>query len=531
MRAPRLALALLLTGLSAGSAAAQSKPNAGLFSITPARQLIVGHPPKNLQATDVSNTTASPLDVRVFPVILAQGVDGSISFDESPRPLNQAKLLLTPSPSSFTLQPGEHRKVTVRWNLLPGGDRATNLGVVFQSVPPQKTGQPVGSIQRLLALDFLRLPGKFRITGRFTALKAAQGKPKELIFTPRVKNTGELPSTPESTHFTIRDKAGNVVYTTHWAADVILPGAERDFPVSVKKILPKGDYVATALAHFGSSPMRISRPFTLAAPNQLPTPRVAIDQLHGSGTIGGDSQATARLRSVGSAPAATSVKFELFKIAGAGASGKVLATKKDQYSNLAPGTSKQLRASYPKLEPGTYRVVVTYRDTPDTLKQITTIFQPTKEKSFWEKHKGLFIAVGIALGILLLLLLLLWLLRRQRRLRRELEEARAAQQAPATPVEPVAAASVPPATEPDASPPVAPEPDASPPVAPVSQLVNLNTATVADLQQLPGIGPKAAQRIIDHRDEYGAFLSVDALAELEGFGAARIEAIRGLVET
>lgn len=517
MRPSRLIPILLLGALLPASAEAQTQTqrNAGLFSVTPARQLLVGHPPRDLDVTDVSNTTRQPLVVKVFPVILIQTVNGAVTFDESPRPLNQAKLLLTPTPDSFTLQPGETRKVKVRWNLLPGGARATNLGVVFQSIPPQKPGQPIGSIQRLLTLDLLRLPGHYRITGRFVQLRTEQGAPKQLVFTPRVQNTGELPSTPASTHFTIRDSGGKVVFSTHWQGDVILPGAQRDFPVTVKKILPKGDYTATALAHFGTSHMRITKPFTLAGPNQLPTPRVSVDELHGSATLGkDDAQATARMRSVGTAPASTSVKFELFKIAGAGASGKALATKKFRYSGLAPGSAKQLRVPYGKLEAGTYRVVVTYRDTPETLKQVSTVFQPTKEKSFWDRHKGLILALLVVLGILLLLLLLLWLLRRQRRLRRELEEARSQQ------------AAAPPAAAPPAAPAAAPQ---APPAAPAGA-VNLNTASVEELQSLPGVGPKAAQRIIEHREEYGSFASVEALGEVEGFSDKRLEALRGLVD-
>jgi competence protein ComEA len=48
--------------------------------------------------------------------------------------------------------------------------------------------------------------------------------------------------------------------------------------------------------------------------------------------------------------------------------------------------------------------------------------------------------------------------------------------------------------------------------------VNLNTATVAQLEELPGVGPVLAQRIIDWRTEHGRFASVDELGEVSGIG-------------
>ncbi|WP_125547380.1 ComEA family DNA-binding protein [Levilactobacillus lindianensis] len=49
-------------------------------------------------------------------------------------------------------------------------------------------------------------------------------------------------------------------------------------------------------------------------------------------------------------------------------------------------------------------------------------------------------------------------------------------------------------------------------------VVNLNTATVADLQQLTGIGEKKAQKIVAFREEHGSFKSVKDLAQVPGFG-------------
>lgn len=57
--------------------------------------------------------------------------------------------------------------------------------------------------------------------------------------------------------------------------------------------------------------------------------------------------------------------------------------------------------------------------------------------------------------------------------------------------------------------------------APVAgDAIDLNTATKAELESLPGIGPTLAQRILDYRDEYGDFYSVEELAEVPGISEA-----------
>ena len=59
------------------------------------------------------------------------------------------------------------------------------------------------------------------------------------------------------------------------------------------------------------------------------------------------------------------------------------------------------------------------------------------------------------------------------------------------------------------------------------QLVDLNTASVAELDGLPGVGPVLAQRIVDRRP----FTSVDELDEVSGVGPTLLERLRPLVRT
>jgi comEA protein len=61
-----------------------------------------------------------------------------------------------------------------------------------------------------------------------------------------------------------------------------------------------------------------------------------------------------------------------------------------------------------------------------------------------------------------------------------------------------------------------------PPAAPV----NLNTATSDELQQVPGIGPVTAEKILQMRKAYGPFKSVDDLRAIKGIGPKRLEKMR-----
>ena len=59
--------------------------------------------------------------------------------------------------------------------------------------------------------------------------------------------------------------------------------------------------------------------------------------------------------------------------------------------------------------------------------------------------------------------------------------------------------------------------------------VHLSTATLEQLDALPGVGPVTAQKILDYRTKHGAFTSVDELDAVPGIGPSRMDQLRDLV--
>jgi competence protein ComEA len=67
------------------------------------------------------------------------------------------------------------------------------------------------------------------------------------------------------------------------------------------------------------------------------------------------------------------------------------------------------------------------------------------------------------------------------------------------------------------------------PAASVATPINLNTATAAQLEALPGIGPRTAQLIVQHREKNGNFKKVEELMNIKGIGEKSFLKIKSMV--
>lgn len=65
--------------------------------------------------------------------------------------------------------------------------------------------------------------------------------------------------------------------------------------------------------------------------------------------------------------------------------------------------------------------------------------------------------------------------------------------------------------------------------APPTKLIDLNTATVEQLQQLPGVGPATAKAIVSFREKSGPFQRPEDLLAIHGISRARFERIKPFV--
>jgi competence protein ComEA len=76
----------------------------------------------------------------------------------------------------------------------------------------------------------------------------------------------------------------------------------------------------------------------------------------------------------------------------------------------------------------------------------------------------------------------------------------------------------------------APAPAGQAPPGASADLVDLNRASLLELDALPGVGPATAAAIIAHREQSGPYSTVDDLLKVPGIGPAKVDALRAMVK-
>jgi competence ComEA-like helix-hairpin-helix protein len=360
--------------------------------------------------------------------------------------------------------------------------------LVITGVPKGKPTSAVSSILRLLGTNFFRLPGPYHSSGTIVSVRGEQAAQRQLRFVTRVKNTGQVADTPKRGVTVVEDSSGRVRARLPWTSGVILPRYQREFPVLLKKVLPAGHYTAVSSMTFGRPAHRSVKrwPFTLTGPNQLPTRKLVLSSVALSGNVGDPAHVTATVKNTGTAPSPVVLKIALDRVAVAAQREVRVDALRKAVGTLGVGKSATYSFDMSKLEKASYRATFVTGDGRADFDQRTANLTPRAASGFFARIWNSLEDVLPWLLLFLALLAILFLLLRRRRDEEEDEEA-----------EPV-------------------------PVPADGHRVNLNTASTAQLMTLPGIGPRAAERIVEWREEYGDFTSLDDLEAVDGFEDDRI---------
>jgi competence protein ComEA len=66
-------------------------------------------------------------------------------------------------------------------------------------------------------------------------------------------------------------------------------------------------------------------------------------------------------------------------------------------------------------------------------------------------------------------------------------------------------------------------------VTSTTELIDINTASTTELEELPGIGPTTAQKIVEYREQNGPFISIEDIINVSGIGPGTYERIKDLI--
>lgn len=488
---------LLIVGLLASAAPVMAQEGTRL-SLSPssaegivAQDVLVG--PFGLR-----NTSRTAFSVQVEPVLLAQRRDGGLTVGDSASSRRAAENFLNLRSSSFAFPPGASEQFRARVLAVPPRG-SLYAGLLFKAAPKTQA-EGISNALEIVATLYLHPPrNRRRIRFDTEPIRAEQAGPGRLRFLVGVKNVGNF-YTKVSGRLRLRDTTGRKVFGGVLKSVKILPGAVVDLPLETKKLIAAGEYAAGATLQAGDKRFKATGTITLFGPSEVATRAARLEDASPEAFLGEPFELDVPYRNTGNVPFAP------------GAEVRITPQPDGEEVRVEPNVSES--------RPGQRGSITSTVELPDAVRtflvnirlkigervldertfSVTRIDKPSFLDRFkdWITENALLLVLGL---LVLLAAGALFVARYVRRMR----------SAPAAG---------------SAGPGPARADETAPPAAAPGERVDLNSATEEDLLRLPDVGPRAAQRIIEHREEYGAFASVEDLTRVEGFDQERLAAIR-----
>ncbi|WP_372789803.1 hypothetical protein [Paraconexibacter sp.] len=387
-RIPLLLTALASLGLSCAVAPAGAATGLGGVSVAPASIDAEVRAGSALPPISVSNDTGRRVLVRAFVVPASQDLSGLPAFELGAASRRSGRSLATVSPARFALPAAGARSVSVRVRDPEPRTGAGSYGVVvFEAVRggdgTTDEGSVVDARLRLTTNLLLTYPGKVRRTGEIVSLRAEQGPAapaRTLRFVARVRNPGRIHVRPTAV-LRVRDDAGRLVTRAGLTPGNVLPGADREFPVVVRKLLPAGRYTARVTVQAGRRRSTRTVAFELVGPNELPTPALRVASLSTPDDADAGGTRT-RLTVINRGTAPGTPRGEVIL---ATAGGRRLARRPLRLGVVRPGARARTELRLPGVTEGPHRLTVRLLDGDRELDARTVVFTPGTAPGLWSR--------------------------------------------------------------------------------------------------------------------------------------------------
>jgi hypothetical protein len=249
---------------SSSTARSTVAPLASL-SISPAIIDVVEHPGSALPSIRIVNGTSVKFALRVYPALVKQHLDGSLTIRSSAAQLTIAKHRFALTPEKLVLAPGASTVVTGQFLGPAKGAPGAYGAAVIDAVPEQGSKRAPAFRLRLLGALLVAMPDAPAPTGRIETLRVRHLRADRTRLIVRVHNTGRVHGYVTEARMRLRGPYGNAIPLQPLREGVILPHFRRDFRTEIRKRLAPGRYTLTAWVTFGTRHLSRTTHFRIAA--------------------------------------------------------------------------------------------------------------------------------------------------------------------------------------------------------------------------------------------------------------------------